>query len=281
MQEFEAVSRIDAPVDHAIAAIIEAGNRIGHSVVPGNPVSFKTKTSLRRNRFGAGVRATVTEAADGSSVVAWAIEVPDPKGKGPGVVDDIIERIPGAGPVEQSAVVRVTGSTTQVALTPMTATLDLQITMKGLLISGKKYPIEGAKATMETGAQAASRMTATRVAAGAIVLGPLGALLGGMAKKDMSKLFVVIELGDGRTVTAEVKAKHEAKVRRFVTAVNEAGSATRPVVDPGPEPEISASPPPPPPPSVPAGWYPDSNGQQVQRYWDGTAWTQHTAPLAP
>jgi hypothetical protein len=25
------------------------------------------------------------------------------------------------------------------------------------------------------------------------------------------------------------------------------------------------------------GWYPSQNGQQ--RYWDGTAWTEHYAPL--
>ena len=40
----------------------------------------------------------------------------------------------------------------------------------------------------------------------------------------------------------------------------------------------SASPPPP-PPSVPAGWYPDADRSGIQRYWNGTAWTEHTAPL--
>lgn len=30
-----------------------------------------------------------------------------------------------------------------------------------------------------------------------------------------------------------------------------------------------------PPPSMPAGWYPDHTG--TQRYWEGTAWTEHTA----
>lgn len=34
---------------------------------------------------------------------------------------------------------------------------------------------------------------------------------------------------------------------------------------------------PPPPPGLPAGWYPNGD---VQRYWDGTQWTEHTAPLA-
>jgi hypothetical protein len=27
----------------------------------------------------------------------------------------------------------------------------------------------------------------------------------------------------------------------------------------------------------PAGWYPDPGGNGHQRYWDGTAWTEHTA----
>ena len=30
--------------------------------------------------------------------------------------------------------------------------------------------------------------------------------------------------------------------------------------------------------SQPAGWYPDGSG--AQRYWDGTQWTEHTAPLS-
>ncbi|GAA1645078.1 DUF4236 domain-containing protein [Nocardia ninae] len=37
-------------------------------------------------------------------------------------------------------------------------------------------------------------------------------------------------------------------------------------------------PPRPPPPSAPAGWYPDSAQPTVLRWWDGTNWTEHTAP---
>ena len=37
-------------------------------------------------------------------------------------------------------------------------------------------------------------------------------------------------------------------------------------------------PPPPPPPAVPAGWYPDAQNPNLQRYWDGRGWTEHTAP---
>ena len=30
-------------------------------------------------------------------------------------------------------------------------------------------------------------------------------------------------------------------------------------------------------PATPAGWYPDPNDASQQRYWDGSAWTEHTA----
>jgi hypothetical protein len=34
-------------------------------------------------------------------------------------------------------------------------------------------------------------------------------------------------------------------------------------------------------PSTPAGWYPDPDGSGGQRYWDGSAWTEHRAPASP
>src|SRR6478672_4750639 len=33
-------------------------------------------------------------------------------------------------------------------------------------------------------------------------------------------------------------------------------------------------------PPTPAGWYPDPDGSGGQRYWDGSAWTEHRAPAA-
>jgi uncharacterized RDD family membrane protein YckC len=44
----------------------------------------------------------------------------------------------------------------------------------------------------------------------------------------------------------------------------------------------NASPPPPPPPSLPLpGWYLDPSGQPVQRWWDGTRWTEHVGTPPP
>jgi hypothetical protein len=48
----------------------------------------------------------------------------------------------------------------------------------------------------------------------------------------------------------------------------------------GVRPGSTPGPPPPPPSNVPAGWYPDPSSS-VQRYWDGSTWTEHTAPLGP
>ncbi len=30
--------------------------------------------------------------------------------------------------------------------------------------------------------------------------------------------------------------------------------------------------------ATPAGWYPDATDPSIQRYWDGSAWTEHTSP---
>lgn len=34
------------------------------------------------------------------------------------------------------------------------------------------------------------------------------------------------------------------------------------------------------PPDPGAGWYPDKTSPEVLRYWDGSGWTDHTAPAA-
>lgn len=36
-----------------------------------------------------------------------------------------------------------------------------------------------------------------------------------------------------------------------------------------------------PPPNVPAGWYPDPDQVDTQRYWAGSEWTDQRAPMTP
>ncbi|WP_413768915.1 DUF2510 domain-containing protein [Rhodococcus pyridinivorans] len=45
--------------------------------------------------------------------------------------------------------------------------------------------------------------------------------------------------------------------------------------------DAAPSTPVPPPPVAPAGWYPDPQNGVLQRYWDGTRWSERTAPLTP
>lgn len=42
------------------------------------------------------------------------------------------------------------------------------------------------------------------------------------------------------------------------------------------EAQRAEAPAPPAPQGPPAGWYNDPQGQAEQRWWDGTAWTEHT-----
>ena len=72
---------------------------------------------------------------------------------------------------------------------------------------------------------------------------------------------------DGKAITD--------RVRGITAGHTQAGSAVRPTSAPG------AAPPPPPPPSVPAAWYPDADNDKLLRYWDGSTWTEHTAPRTP
>ena len=60
----------------------------------------------------------------------------------------------------------------------------------------------------------------------------------------------------------------------------DAGGAAEPVASFEAAAAVAATPVPsaaPSPADTPAGWYPDPSGQAPQRYWDGAAWTGHTA----
>lgn len=143
----------------------------------------------------------------------------------------------------------------------------------------RSWPIGECEASVETGAAVSARVTATRVVAGALAFGKAGAVVGAIAKKDRTKVYLTVTV-PGDMILKEVSGLEEAKARKFAAKINNAASAYRA----NPVGQVDAAvlsapvPPPPPPVSVPAGWYPQGD---VQRYWDGTTWTDHTAPLAP
>ena len=88
----------------------------------------------------------------------------------------------------------------------------------------QKWSLKGATATLENGANVGSRITATRVVTGAVLFGPVGAIIGGMAKKDRNKLYVTVTYSNGDQGVIEAKAKDEAKARQFVQAINTVGA---------------------------------------------------------
>lgn len=91
----------------------------------------------------------------------------------------------------------------------------------GCRISGDKiqkgarsWPVAGAKADFEHGANVGGRVTATRV----MLTGVFALAM----KKDQSKVYVMVELADGEQLLLEGKAKQEKDAREFAAKVNQA-----------------------------------------------------------
>lgn len=82
--------------------------------------------------------------------------------------------------------------------------------------------VAGAAADFESGADQ-KRTTLTRVAVGAIIAGPAGAIVGGMFKKDKSRVYVTVAFPDGEVAIVDGPAKDEKKLREFTLIVNRAG----------------------------------------------------------
>ena len=86
----------------------------------------------------------------------------------------------------------------------------------------RSWPVAGAEAEFESGAEK-KRMTVTRVVGGGMLLGPAGALLGGLARKNRSKVYVAVALADGTTFLIESSIRDEKQAREFTAKVTAAG----------------------------------------------------------
>lgn len=165
-------------------------------------------------------------------------------------------------------------------------------TFRGVTLSGrtlsrglKSWPASECEVVIETGANVSARVTATRVSAGAMLAGSTGILIGAIAKKDRSAVYMTVITPDDMFLE-KVSGLDEVKARDFATKVKRAGmlqsrekaDAAKDDADRQAALSPAAVPAPPPPPAgVPAGWYPRGD---VQEYWDGNTWTGHTAPLS-
>lgn len=83
-----------------------------------------------------------------------------------------------------------------------------------------KYALAGATADVEMGASK-ERITATRVGLGALVAGPVGAVVGSNSKKSQTKGYLSITTTDG-SILIEFPAKEESAARRFAADVTDA-----------------------------------------------------------
>lgn len=79
----------------------------------------------------------------------------------------------------------------------------------------------------EAGSQR-SRVTATRVLGGAVLGAGVGAIVGGLARKDISVLYIAVQ-GKDEVVSFELPVKEESHVRTLLAAVNAPAESTSPL----------------------------------------------------
>lgn len=88
--------------------------------------------------------------------------------------------------------------------------------------AGQAIPAESAKATVDAGAAAQSKVGAGRVIGGAVLAGPVGALVGAAAKKSTGELFLTVEGDDGRTAIGVGPSKDSSTATTLANAINAA-----------------------------------------------------------
>lgn len=86
-------------------------------------------------------------------------------------------------------------------------------------LGSEQHPIAGASAEFELGSSG-NRSTLTRIAAGGLLAGPVGLIVGGMVKKDKKKAYVTVTFADGQVVVIDGPKKDADKMRNFAARLN-------------------------------------------------------------
>ncbi|MFD6517280.1 hypothetical protein [Rhodococcus sp. NPDC060176] len=107
---------------------------------------------------------------------------------------------------------------------PITEFGGVQLFQKVLVHQGQRYAVAGATAFVEVGGTQ-RRTTATRMAVGTAILPGVGTIIGAMAKKKTNKIFLTVELSDGKLIFVEAHSRNEAAARKFAASVSAAGRA--------------------------------------------------------
>lgn len=91
-----------------------------------------------------------------------------------------------------------------------------------VLLTGDRFhhAIIGGHAEFDPGYMTASRTTVTRVAAGAVIAGPVGAIVGAIAKKNDDECAAVFTFPDGTTKTLTAPRTQAKQLRAFVEQFN-------------------------------------------------------------
>lgn len=87
-----------------------------------------------------------------------------------------------------------------------------------------RRPLAGATAEFESGA-ASKSPTLGRVAAGAILAGPAGAIVGGLFQKDRSRVYVTVRFATGEAVVIDGPVRDESALRGFAAKINAAAAS--------------------------------------------------------
>ncbi|MGC4106058.1 MAG: DUF2510 domain-containing protein [Thermomicrobiales bacterium] len=123
----------------------------------------------------------------------------------------------------------------------------------------KLWPVADAQLDVEVGDQR-DRMTATRILAGGVLLGPAGMILGGLARKDVTRGKMTLTVNGEKVQTYEFKGHDVDRAVEFVEALAEAQASQSPATPP-----------------APPTWAPDPGKRHQLRWWDGTRWTEHVS----